>query len=72
MSICEQHSQYRNADDNGTIFISKRSDLYTWGWCTPYWQVVFKSDNKAFATVVKTNLKHKPSKRTIQRLIEEL
>lgn len=72
MSICEQDSQYRNANNTGTISISKRSDLYVWGFCEPYWQIVFQRDGYPEATVVKTGLKRKPSKKTIQKLIEEL
>lgn len=72
MSICEQNTKYRNAKDNGTIHMCKRSDLYIWGWCEPYWEIVFQQDNQAEATVVKTGLKRKPSKKTIQKLIEEL
>ena len=72
MSICEQNSQYRNAKDNGTIHMCKRSDLYTWGWSAPYWEIAFQSDKADVARVIKTGLKNKPSKKTIQSLIEEL
>jgi hypothetical protein len=69
--VFETHS-HRNASNDATIYIERYTDKYVWGWSEPRWKVVLHKDGQQLASVIKENLKCRPSKKRIQQYIEEL
>ena len=72
MTYVFETTKYRNAKDNATIYIERYSDLYTWGWGLPVWKVILNKDGYQCSTVIKDNLKNKPSKKRIAEYIADL
>ena len=66
MSIILDSAEYRNAANNATIKVEKYLDKFA---RFPFWRIVVKHDSAPLANVVKSGLRCKPRRASVENLL---
>ena len=71
MTHCSDTYNYRTAGNDAEIHVTRKSDLYVWGWSEYRWSVSIRRDGEPYFVDIKKGLKTRPSKKRLEGYIGE-